>query len=168
MAEQECSVCLVDIPLSELLTTKCLHAFHRLCILKVMRFKDECPCCRQSPITLDLPNGSAYRRFCVETKEALGVLESQEELEALERIKTKLYFHEMCGNRRVHFTTEHHIPKKYLFKPPESWTNTFARMGWDMTSDNLDIDDDDIDQADDDVSLVFNLKKDKKRKVAQV
>lgn len=169
MAGEECSICLSVIEEAELLQTQCRHVFHRLCLLKVMRFKDECPCCRQTPMIFCLPNGSAYRRFCEETKAAIGLLQSREELEAIDRIKTKLYYHEMCGTQRVYFCVDHLIPKKYLYKPPKSWYLKFAKMGWDIIAEGQDDEEysDDDDRIHDEVTLTFHFQKDKKRKVPE-
>lgn len=49
---EECPICYETIPPSNLCLTNCNHSFCTSCIMKSLKNKSDCPCCREKIVTL--------------------------------------------------------------------------------------------------------------------
>jgi len=50
---EECPICYESIPPSNLCLTNCNHSFCTQCIMKSLKTKSSCPCCRETVVTLE-------------------------------------------------------------------------------------------------------------------
>jgi hypothetical protein len=62
--DQECSICMKNIPKHEFYKTICNHIFHKTCVKKWFQLKHTCPICRYSDFnkSLELREKEYYQR----------------------------------------------------------------------------------------------------------
>ena len=70
----ECSICLEEMN-SDMLTTRCLHKFHKTCLDQSIRFSVNCPLCR-SDISDIYPEILSNDRVESKVIELIGILEN--------------------------------------------------------------------------------------------